>query len=57
MITLKGVTCMADENKKPECVYAENYTNVGWRSDREREVFAALLFLEDIEDWKSEGSD
>ncbi len=48
---------MADENKKSECVYANNYTNIGWRSYWEREEFAAQLFAQDIEDWRDEGSD
>jgi len=47
---------MADENKKSECIYADNYTNIGWRY-WEREEFAIQLFLQDIEDWKEEGSD
>ena len=50
------VTCMVDENKKSECVYADNYTNIGWR-DWEREELAAQLFLQDIEEWHSGGTD
>ena len=34
----------------------DNFHKVGWRH-WEREEFATQLFLQDIEDWKSEGSD